>query len=467
MPAMHANRLLPVVGGAVLLLALVVMVRSCGGGKRPHGLLDSVPQAARPDADTPAETLRALSAQVTEMGAGLKALREDNAAVLQQKQALEAGLSRRVQEALAAAERRRPKAPANKDGGGMLDALMGRLDALSNRVAALGHQRPLSAAAKPGTELPVGLGLSGGAPVETDANGYRWTTALDAPAQGKPGAGRRLKTSAPGPAAVASAPAGTAQKPPPKPYYTVPANATLVGSTAMTALVGRIPVKGRVRDPWPFKVITGKENLAANGLTVPHVDGMVWSGTAVGDWTLGCVAGRLTSVTFVFDDGTIQTVESKPGGQRVGAALAPQDARHLGWISDPYGNPCVNGKRITNAPAWLAQRTALAALEAAGEAAAAGETTRTVSPLFGSSTATVTGDLGTFIAGRSVSGGAEEVKKWIDERMGQSFDAVFRPAGAEVAIHIDQEIPIDYHLDGRRLSHVEGWEGAGRAARLD
>ena len=32
---------------------------------------------------------------------------------------------------------------------------------------------------------------------------------------------------------------------------------------------------------------------------------MVWSGTAVGDWTLSCVTGRLESVTFVFDDGTI------------------------------------------------------------------------------------------------------------------------------------------------------------------
>ena len=57
----------------------------------------------------------------------------------------------------------------------------------------------------------------------------------------------------------------------------------------------------------PFKVITGKENLAANGLRIPGIEGMIWSGTAVGDWTLSCVTGKLESVTFVFEDGTIQT----------------------------------------------------------------------------------------------------------------------------------------------------------------
>ena len=78
---------------------------------------------------------------------------------------------------------------------------------------------------------------------------------------------------------------------PATPVYTIPRNATLIGSTAMTALVGRVPVKGQVRDPMPFKVIAGKDNLAANGLTIPGVQGMIWSGTAIGDWTLSCVTG--------------------------------------------------------------------------------------------------------------------------------------------------------------------------------
>ena len=74
----------------------------------------------------------------------------------------------------------------------------------------------------------------------------------------------------------------------------------------------------------PFKIITGADNLAANGLTVPGVQGMVWSGTAVGDWTLACVTGRLDSVTFVFDDGTIRTLSSgRPAGR---------ECRQTAWL---------------------------------------------------------------------------------------------------------------------------------------
>ena len=57
-------------------------------------------------------------------------------------------------------------------------------------------------------------------------------------------------------------------------------------------------------------MIAGKDNLAANGLTIPGLQGMIWSGTAIGDWTLSCVSGQLESVTFVFEDGTIQTLSS-------------------------------------------------------------------------------------------------------------------------------------------------------------
>ena len=68
---------------------------------------------------------------------------------------------------------------------------------------------------------------------------------------------------------------------------------------------------------------------------------MVWSGTAIGDWTLSCVTGRLDSVTFVFDDGSIRTLSSDDRQQGGGAD------KPLGWISDAQGIPCVSGKRKT------------------------------------------------------------------------------------------------------------------------
>src|SRR3546814_20862391 len=38
-----------------------------------------------------------------------------------------------------------------------------------------------------------------------------------------------------------------------KAVYTVPTNSTLMGSVAMTALIGRVPIDGTVNDPYPFK----------------------------------------------------------------------------------------------------------------------------------------------------------------------------------------------------------------------
>ena len=236
---------------------------------------------------------------------------------------------------------------------------------------------------------------------------------------------------------------------PATPVYTIPRNATLIGSTAMTALVGRVPVKGQVRDPMPFKVIAGKDNLAANGLTIPGVQGMIWSGTAIGDWTLSCVSGQLESVTFVFEDGTIQTLSSDDNSTR--GSSGNRD-KPLGWISDARGIPCISGERKTNAPAYLTQRIGAMAIEAAAQAAAQSETTTVVSDT-GTASSTVTGDAGKYILGKTASGGSQEVARWLRERQAQNFDAVFVPAGIELAIHVDHELPIDFHANGRKLHH--------------
>jgi len=245
----------------------------------------------------------------------------------------------------------------------------------------------------------------------------------------------------------------------PRPVFTVPRNATLIGSTAMTALVGRVPVQGQVRDPMPFKVITGADNLAANGLRVPGVQGMVWSGTAIGDWTLSCVTGRLDSVTFVFDDGSIRTLSSDDRQQDGGAG------KPLGWISDAQGIPCVSGERKTNAPAFLSERIGVMAVQAAGQAAAAAQTTSVVGDSGGVTNA-VTGDTGTYVLGKTLAGGSDELAKWLLERQSQSFDAVFVPAGARLAIHVDRELPIDLDPSGRKTHYASASEDHYRS-RLD
>ncbi len=311
------------------------------------------------------------------------------------------------------------------------------------------------------SELPVGLGLEG-----LGTEGLIWHEPLDVPEE-TPSKDGLLKTTTR--QAFIATSANQAKDPALRSVYTVPENATLIGSTAFTALIGRIPVRGRVQDPWPFKLITGADNLAANGLEIPEVAGMVWSGTAVGDWTLSCVRGQVTSVTFVFNDGTLRTLRSLGHDANSAEAVVSNGVtsdQGLGWISDRFGVPCISGQRITNAPAFLRQRAGLLALQTGAEAFAQSETTSLVSGQTGTATGFVSGDTGRFVLGRTLSGGAEDINQWLLEHQQQSFDAIFVRSGAEVAIHITETLEIDYDPQGRRLRHAQAPDTAGHA-RLD
>ncbi len=444
------NRLLPLLVSLVLAALVFVALKSCQEPSAGPGRLSAVPVAPTADADTPADTIKTLTANVAAMTAEVDALRQDNAGLRQDNQGLIAGreqlerqLTARLDETLAA--RAKAVDAGQTEQASALSALSVRLDALSDALTNL-------SSADDQSDIPVGLGLDAGA-MPSDA--LNWIEPLDTAEAGTASRGgiSGLATSW---AEQGEATADTVaddfgtrlDQATLEPVYTVPRNATLIGSTAMTALVGRIPVQGQVRDPMPFKVITGADNLAANGLTLPGVHGMVWSGTAVGDWTLSCVTGRLESVTFVFDDGTIRTVSSDDRNVQ-----GNDGNKSLAWISDAQGIPCVNGERKTNAPAFLAQRIGVTAIGAAAEAAAAAETTTVITDTGGINKA-VTGNTAPYILGKTVSGGSDEIAKWLLERQAQSFDAVFVPAGVKLAIHVDRELLIDLDRQGRRLSHA-------------
>jgi len=436
------NRLLPILATIVLLMLVLVLSKSCVDEETDSVLLDSVPRASAPDADTPADTIETLTANVAAMTNELQALRQanvnlrtDNQKLLQDRDALEQRLSNRIDDEFASRE------PPQGDGKA-LASLSDRIDALSEAMSS-----SFSGLGEP--DVPVGLGLeridSMSELVWVQPLGSSNTEFGDELVQTAGGHNRARAAGA-----AEDDPAEFFDEPQsvPKPVYTVPRNATLLGATAMTALLGRVPVRGEVRDAMPFKVITGHDNLAANGLMVPGVEGMIWSGTAVGDWTLACVTGRLESVTFVFDDGSIRTISTDDRENQSGEANRP-----LGWISDAQGIPCVSGKRKSNAAAFLAQRIGVRAIEAAAEAAAAANTT-TVIRDSGAISSNVGGDAGEYVLGKTLSRGSSEIAQWLLERQAQSFDAVFVPAGAELAIHVDRELSIDLDPHGRRLSYA-------------
>ena len=258
---------------------------------------------------------------------------------------------------------------------------------------------------------------------------------------------------------------GDTEEPPVRPVYTIPKNATLVGARAFTALIGRVPVgaEARVTDPYFFKLLIGRDNLAANGHEIPELAYAVASGEAIGDWTLGCVTGDVTSVTFVFADGRIATV---PEPRDVSTGSGSTRAVRLGGLSDDHGNPCVAGERITNAASYLGQSAAALTLGAAAEGLAAAQTQTYAGGIAGTATTVVDGDLGRYAAGRGLSGAAQEVARWLRERQAQEYDAVYVPPGARVAVHVDEELKIDYDPAGRLVRHEDAVT-AGRHRALD
>jgi len=227
------------------------------------------------------------------------------------------------------------------------------------------------------------------------------------------------------------------------PVYTIPKNSTLIGSTTMSALIGRIPNQGNVEDPYPVKIIVGKDNLTANGLELPEVSHMIFTGTAVGDWMLSCVRADLTSVTYVFDDGTIRTLTA--GSDNV-------NGNRLAWISDTRGIPCISGKRISNSTSTLISKVFAKGVEAGAGAIAKAEETLVTTPQ-GDTTSNVTGDVLTNTGYKSLSGGAKEISDWLNKREAQNFDVVYVDTGMKVNINIDAELPIDYAPNGRKLRH--------------
>ncbi|MFC4250364.1 TIGR03752 family integrating conjugative element protein [Sinimarinibacterium flocculans] len=406
--------------------------------------------------DTPSDTVATLVAQVKQLRTELQAALSDNRsqkAENERQRAREGAIDQRIQTTLDGERKRLQQereqmARERQQAQGLLQDLQRRLEGPSG---------------KSGADLPVGLGLEDGDGQHFSGGGNtHWIEPDDARGETKDGGLKGLGFPTPfGPAqrslstAVDSvADAGTrAVGAYTKAVYTVPKNSTLMGSVAMTALIGRVPIDGTVNDPYPFKVLIGPDNLTANGVEIPEIAGAVVSGTASGDWTLSCVRGQVRSITFVFHDGTIRTVPDDSDGGRQGSG-AQQGG--LGWISDPYGIPCVSGVRRSNAQQYLGTQSLITAA-GAGAASLIEADNGGVAVVSSSS-----GSLGTVgissneAMGRILAGGVRDMADWVNKLYGQAFAAVYVQPGAEVAVHLEYALNIDYDAKGRRVHHGMG-----------
>lgn len=230
------------------------------------------------------------------------------------------------------------------------------------------------------------------------------------------------------------------------PIYTIPENASFLGSVGATALIGRVPLNNQVTDPFPFKVVVGRKNLATNGINIPNLQGMVVSGFARGDYTLKCLYGQINSVTYTFVDGTIRTISDK----------GKSDGAGLGYLADGQGVPCISGKYITNLPSYLGQTMGINAVAGMAEACANGQQ-QTTQNTDGSSSSIVngSGDSMRYMLGKGVGAGVQSGSDALAQRQQGAYDAVYVAPGSRVEIHLTSQLNIDYDKKGRKVSHVQ------------
>lgn len=232
------------------------------------------------------------------------------------------------------------------------------------------------------------------------------------------------------------------------PVYTLPPNAVLSNALLVTPIIGRVPLPnrgGKVEDPFFFKVEIGGANLAANGHQIPGVAKMIASGYATGIRDQQCVRGYIDSLTFIFIDGRIVTQ-----GKASGEGSSSGDV--LGYLSDPWGKPCIHGRYINNADSYLRSRGTAAFIEAAAEALSQGQVSYKQNN-DGNYSAALSGDVWKFVFGRGVSGSAAEFAQYVRERTADTFDVVYVPQGKPVQIMLDKMIPIDYDAKARKVNY--------------
>ncbi|HFH3285723.1 TIGR03752 family integrating conjugative element protein [Pseudomonas aeruginosa] len=490
---MKANVLLKwLVPGALLAVALIILNSWVaddgpgGGPADPERLELSAEQAKSLGiaGDTPRDTVATLVGQVKAMRSEMLGLKKSNETLQQENARLrerESGVDRRIQHALGsvtqqaekdrrqADEARRKAEEESRQARGLLTRLQEQLSGLSGKDQ----------------DLPIGLGLHPGDGGQFDA-GPTGDSILWIEPSGSYPAGERDDGKA---SANLNLPAGftslgldggtidrgqkrlrsvSGSEPDQaraversegaRPVYTIPENATLMGSVAMTALIGRVPVDGTVIDPYPFKVLVGPENLTANGIDLPEVAGAVMSGTASGDWTLSCVRGQVESITFVFTDGTIRTVPEPRAVVRRNAASAQNSNTDrirggLGYLSDPYGIPCIAGERRSNAQQYLGSQSLITAAGAGVAALLGDERSNSSVVSSGSGTIGVTNSSGNSALNAILAGGVSDIRAWVNKLYGEAFAAVYVPPAAQVALHLDHEITLDYEPNGRSVRH--------------
>ncbi|HAT9135660.1 TPA: TIGR03752 family integrating conjugative element protein [Legionella pneumophila] len=247
------------------------------------------------------------------------------------------------------------------------------------------------------------------------------------------------------------------------PFYTIPAGSDFSKVTLLSALIGEVPVEGKLMQPlFPFSAMVSRGDLmTANGMQLPdEIIGMKVSGYSIGVGSfldnISCVRAYVTSALFVFDDGHFVTV----GQEQMKSSAEMINNDSIGYLTTQYGNPCIKGQYITNAPQVLTSFMVAGGIQGAGNALSKWQMTYQAEG--GNAIATPTGQLGNFAAGGALNEGSQKITDWMEKRIQGSFDMVFVPASLKVqnrfipnnlSLHFNQTIAIDKEHNGRVLDY--------------
>ncbi len=232
----------------------------------------------------------------------------------------------------------------------------------------------------------------------------------------------------------------------PKPVYTVPENTSIIGSRLASRVIALVPKSGSV-NPMGFKLKIPPKLLAANGFEIPELAEAFVGGYAVGNFSLSCARAYVTSFTFIFSDGRIAQV----GSNLANSGQDAVSAQTLAVLTDTAGTECISGKFHSDAAEFISTNVLLGT--AAGAASAYAGAEKTVNQGSDSTSSSVTGDVGKYVAGTGVQKGLEQGSAMLNELWAESWSVVVVDIGTFVNIEVKTPIKIDYDPKGRKVRH--------------
>ena len=522
MATLKTNRLIPVMAiSFAMIVAIVVFKINAGTSVESSAVsagefMSRAPKPRTADADTPNDTIRALRGQMNEVSKNVERtqtanekLLADRDRVIEEKRQADAAYQEQLKTALKEQDTKTSR---------RIETILGRLNEAVNGIVVASNE-PVVPVTRPNTpvmplpqDIPegFGLGLEAGVfvsgeemievfwiePLDESINQRQRLTGGSLVQQDTPAGNSTVNAGATNAKKIllqplqdyrdvikrVSRPAGVSrgrsramirpanrvapkrqvqrvEPPTVKRVFTIPDLSMLAGSTAITSLVGRIYPDGNVVEPRLFKLIVGRDNFTANFIELPlEIEGMIFEGYAVGDFTSRCVSGNLIAATFVFEDGTTRSMYPGDPGSRPGHLT--QSARRIGYITDRFGNPCVSGRLITDAKTYLGTAAALAAAgaTASGIREAQQNVTERIDPATGEVSnrrTDVQGSLSRYALSSGINAGLDKSIEWLDEMYRASQSVIYAPAGAQVDVHIQQELRIDITPQQRQLRYSE------------